>query len=204
MSAPLAKRARPLFWTQTLRGRAFDLLEPRAEDVDFREIADTLAQINRFNGATEKPISVAQHTLIAASAAQTELRPWVLLHDCHEAYMGDITTPVRRVLALYEVGVIRALAALTEQLDAAIHKAAGLPLPTDEQVGWIALADRRALVTERRDFLARPALSWGERIERIAPLTRVQRHRPAPDVAAELHEAFTQSLPALAKAEGRS
>jgi hypothetical protein len=201
---PAPKRRPPLVWTQTRRGHAFDLLEPRAEDVDFDEIAETLAHLPRFAGGSEKPISVAQHTLIAALAAPAWLRPWVLLHDAHEAYIGDITTPVVRALdAIWlegrpaRTGVLpsAAVAALKHRIDQAVHDAAGLRMPGEAERGAIALADRRALVTERRDFCARPPLSWGHEIEATAPLTMVFRYRKPIDVAAELAEAFRASLP---------
>ena len=214
-------RRPPLVWTQTRHGRVFDLMEPRAEDVDFGEIAETLAHLPRFAGNSEKPVSVAQHTLIAALAAPAEIRPYMLLHDAHEAYIGDIVTPVvaaldrdfeaRRRVGLETPGTARGadywgedpcrpsrlLAELKHRLDAAIHAAAGLPVPDASTRRDIALADRRALVTERRDFCARAPLSWGTEIEKTPPLTMAFRYRAPGDVAGELLAAFRASLPRL-------
>jgi hypothetical protein len=218
----MAGRLPPLVWTQTRHGRVFDLMEPRAEDVDFSEIAETLAHLPRFGANSQKPISVAQHTLMAALAAPAEIRPYLLLHDAHEAYIGDIVTPVvraldrdfetRRLAACDDKDEARRavdywrqepcrpsalIAGLKLRLDAAIHAAAGLPVPDAPLRQEIALADRRALVTERRDFCANPPLSWGTEIEATAPLRAVFRFRPPGDVAGELLEAFRASLPAL-------
>lgn len=204
------KRRPPMIWSQSRHGRVIDMVEPRAADVDFHEMALTLAHINRFNACTEKPISVAQHLLIAALAAPVELRPWVLLHDAHEAVIGDIITPVVAALDdLYRRRFLREmksiewtkpsviLGELKIRHDVAIHAAAGLPMPTDEQRLGIHEADRRALVTERRDFLARPPLSWGHAIENTPPLTQRFRLRPPLEVADALMAAWCETLPAL-------
>ena len=202
------KRRPPLIWSQSRHGRVIDMLEPRAADVDFHEMALTLAHIPRFNACTEKPISVAQHLLIAALAAPVELRPWVLLHDAHEAVIGDIITPV--VAALDAIYVTRCgttpsdwhkpsalVADLKHRHDVAIHAAAGLPMPDEDQRAAIHEADLRALVTERRDFLARPPLSWGHTIENTPPLTQRFRLRPPLEVADALMAAWCETLPTL-------
>jgi hypothetical protein len=211
------KRRPPVIWSQSRHGRVIDLVEPRAADVDFHEMALTLAFIPRFNACFEKPISVAQHLLIAALAAPAELRPWVLLHDAHEAVLGDSITPVVTALdALYRrrwtypehiplndeqrvrhFAPSAILAELKHRHDIAIHVAAGLPMPDEAQRAAIHEADRRALVTERRDFLARPPLSWGTAIENTPPLTQRFRLRPPLEVADALMAAWCETLPAL-------
>jgi len=66
----------------------------RPEDICIEDIAHHLALINRFNGATKRPISVAQHSVYVARLCwdlswETQLQ--ALLHDATEAYLGDIT-----------------------------------------------------------------------------------------------------------------
>ena len=65
------------------------------------DIAHALAQINRFNGHAKRPYSVAEHSLVCMEIAQhLELPPVVqlacLMHDAHEAYTGDVATPIKR------------------------------------------------------------------------------------------------------------
>jgi uncharacterized protein len=196
-----------MIWSQTLRGRAFDLLAPRPEMVDFAEIADTLATLHRYAGAAEKPVSVALHTLIACDAAPRESdKAHILVHDAHEAFIGDIITPAAH--AIHEIIRLRAgykdaenfsdaLAALKANIDAAILSAAGLLPPDHLQAAGVKFADLTALVTERRDFLAKPPMPWAPQIEAIKPLPKKYRLRPAPDVAAELLARFKVYLPAL-------
>ena len=197
-------------WSQTLRGRAFDLLDPTPEMVDFCEIAEVLSKLHRYAGNSEKPVSVGLHTLICLDAAAPEDRAHVLLHDAHEAFIGDITTPTARALAAIVGDTLahsnafnpramfaHALASLKGRIDAAIYIAAGIPVPTILQRGRIRRADLIALRTERRDFLALPPRPWAQEIEALPPLPKKYRPRPAPDVADELYAQFQTHLPTL-------
>lgn len=190
---------------QGRRGRAIDLVRPTQAQVDFRDIADGLAQINRYCGVAEKPISVAQHTIIAYEAAPLDARPWVLLHDAHEARISDITTPLKQALAEVADQLIRnggrlirgTLSTIALRHDEAIHAAAGLAMPDEALKRAIKRADIVALQTERRDFLAPSARAWAPDVEAVAPLKKVFRFRPAHDVADDLYALFRRCLPAL-------
>lgn len=89
-------------WLRTASGRAFRLVPPDPAQVSARDIADHLARINRFNGALNGGIghySVAQHSMLVARMLPAELKIYGLLHDAHEAYIGDRITPVKLALA---------------------------------------------------------------------------------------------------------
>lgn len=188
----------------TRDGRPVDLLDPAAASIDFDEIAYTLANINRFAGAFEKPISVAQHTLIAIDAAPFTLKPWVALHDAHEAFIGDITRPTVSAISCIAGSmtagggdVVRcAIDELRRRLDEAIHAAAGLPLPSPQQARMIADYDAIALSTERRDYLARPLFSWG-RIDHVPPAPRRYGFLPPHETGTKLAHVFRTLLPSL-------
>ncbi|MDR6952327.1 hypothetical protein J2X65_001682 [Ancylobacter sp. 3268] len=199
----------PLVWLQSLNGRAIDMVEPRADQVDFAEIADTLSTLNRYSGAAEKPVSVALHTLVAldcaiAFGANPRWRALVLLHDLHEQRLGDETTPCFQAMlaiALQVFGlkaedhVRQVRAELRHRHDIAIHVAAGIAMPTAEERLFIRFCDIAALKTERRDFLATPPMPWGEEIEHAPALPRPIRWRKPPDAAADLKQAFIDYLP---------
>jgi hypothetical protein len=185
-------------WAQSFNGRRIDLVDPSAGEVDFREIAEMLARINRYNGASEFPVSVAYHTIIATHACPQDLVPWVLLHDAHEARVGDITTPAAEALAaVCPDGFRRSLEILRHRHDAAIHTAAGLPMPTPEQRKAIRRADLVALATERRDFLRPCPHKWHPEVEATGPLPRTFRPRSLQACAVELSVLFATYLPAL-------
>lgn len=97
----------------TATGRTIDPANPKPEDICLFDIAHGLAREERFDGNTFVPYSVAQHSchvadLMAARIPQLEDRPkalrWVqagLLHDASEAYLGDLVTPLKRILPDY-------------------------------------------------------------------------------------------------------
>jgi len=194
-------------WMQVLSGRPLALLDPLVCEVDFREIACSLAQINRYTGHAMQPVSVGFHTLIACDLAPEPLKPWVLLHDGHESRVGDTATPMKeateaqaeRLFGEQGVAVIRAVRkALELAHDTAIHTAAGLALPTEAQRAEIKRIDLRALLTERRDYLAPAERPWGVESLGLEPNPRKRRWQPADKVADELFAKFQRYLPALA------
>lgn len=63
-------------------------------------ISHACAQINRFTGHCIRPYSVAEHQLLCADLAERlELPPIAqlacLMHDAHEAFVGDVSAPVK-------------------------------------------------------------------------------------------------------------
>ncbi|MCS0501416.1 hypothetical protein [Ancylobacter mangrovi] len=199
----------PSIWHQSPSGRALDMVEPAAAQVDFAEIAGQLALVNRYAGASRVPVSVANHTLIAdrvavLSGATERLRALVLLHDCHETRIGEVPAPstraklaiARQLYGLPGEDVVReVLAEEKRRHDRAIHEAAGIALPTLEEKAFIHHCDIGALATERKHFLVEPPMPWAREVEQAAFL----RQRPALPVpveaAEELHALFLAFLP---------
>lgn len=86
----------------TASGKLFNVMEPRAEDVDINDIAHALAHQCRFGGHTREFMSVAQHSLLVLSVIGNLLGPddidlqlAALLHDAPEAYLVDVPRPVK-------------------------------------------------------------------------------------------------------------
>jgi hypothetical protein len=171
---------------QTLSGRKFSLTGPDPAAVDFAaDVAPALAKIARFCGHTRGLYSVAQHCVVGADAMYAEhgghahlelttpsrLAALFLLHDAHEAYMGDITTPV--VAALDHIrcpysphGFFKQVVNdLKHRLDAAIHQAAGVDLPTADESRIIRDWDTRMMIAERNALMGKPPEDWGASVE---------------------------------------
>ena len=92
-----------LTYTNTL----FYPLAPREEEVKLEDIAHALSQMCRANGHFKTFYSVAQHCInCAKEAAARELSSKMqlacLLHDASEAYLADVTRPVKYYLADYQ------------------------------------------------------------------------------------------------------
>jgi hypothetical protein len=85
----------------TYSGRRVDLLAPTADDVDFVDIAHALSMVCRFGGHCGRFLSVAEHCLLVSALLPPRLALVGLLHDAHEAYLGDVVTPLKRVLPGY-------------------------------------------------------------------------------------------------------
>jgi uncharacterized protein len=84
-------------------GTFFDLLVPDSDQVDIKDIAHHMAQTCRFNGATSRFYSVAEHSYRVAAVLERSGQPLHvvfagLMHDAHEAYTGDLTTPFKKML----------------------------------------------------------------------------------------------------------
>lgn len=87
----------------TFSGLGLSLLDPQPDQVDIHDIARALSQINRFNGNTRFPYSVGLHSLMAAEAGASightaQFKLAALMHDAAEAYVGDVSTPVKELL----------------------------------------------------------------------------------------------------------
>ncbi|NDV87997.1 hypothetical protein GTW51_14930 [Aurantimonas aggregata] len=198
-------------WCQTVTGRALDFATPVVEPEHlYSEIAHALAQINRYAGQTATPFSVAQHSVLMAEDCEDEtgdptLAAWCLLHDAHEAYLGDTPTPAKAAIEAEFASVaaearvpdmiVEAQIArwrtlrrrIEERLDRAIHRAAGLPPIDDRGRAIVKLFDVRALKTERRDLMLPPPRRWVESVEQAKTLKlRRRRIKPwAPGTSAE-------------------
>src|ERR1051325_8384123 len=76
----------------TFTGRKVNPLDIRPEDVDIRDIAHHLALLNRFVGASKRPISIAQHSIyVYKLLIGTGWEKEGLFHDAPEAYLGDVS-----------------------------------------------------------------------------------------------------------------
>lgn len=146
-------------WMQAASGRAVPILHPGPADIDIYDIATALSRIPRFNGHTTHPYSVAQHSVYVHDMAPTALRPYALLHDAHEAYLGDIIKPLREALA--ELVGTDALGEIKKRFDAAIFAAFDLSWPlAPRRAEILHRLDMQALSCERRDLLTIGGREW--------------------------------------------
>lgn len=79
----------------TFSGYQVDPLNLKDADIRLKDIAHSLALTNRFAGHSRIPISVAQHSIWVSKLCGWPYRKEGLLHDAAEAYLGDMTRPVK-------------------------------------------------------------------------------------------------------------
>jgi len=90
-------------WMITATGRDHFLSGAQSllNELDILDIAWHLAQENRYTGAAKRPYCVAEHSLLCADLARADgksalVQLGCLMHDAHEAYTGDASSPVKR------------------------------------------------------------------------------------------------------------
>jgi hypothetical protein len=134
----------------TFRGEYFDFLNPKNNTFDILDIAHALSNVCRFAGHTREFYSVAQHSVMVAricvrQAAVADIIDHGragLLHDAAEAYLGDITRPLKQLLPDYKV--------IEARTEAALFSAFRIPHPLPKIVKH---ADLVMLATEQRDLM---------------------------------------------------
>jgi len=120
-------------------GRFFDLLAPEEYDYDIDEIATSLSNICRYTGHVTTFYSVAEHSVLVSRLVPTSFALCGLLHDASEAFVGDVSSPLKRLLPEY----IR----IEDNIQSAISKHFDLPYPFPAQVHE---ADKKMYWAERQ------------------------------------------------------
>ena len=90
----------------TFMGEDFMPLAPNVTQIHIEDIAHALSLMCRANGHIVRFFSVAQHSINCANEAKarnfpTKIQLACLLHDASEAYLSDITRPVKAHLPQY-------------------------------------------------------------------------------------------------------
>lgn len=87
----------------TNSGKFVNLADPQPESICIEDIAHHLAHINRFTGATTTAYSVATHSIYVAGLVSDEYKLQALMHDATEAYLGDVSSPLKSILPEYKL-----------------------------------------------------------------------------------------------------
>lgn len=127
---------------ETASGREFDFTDPRPESINIEDIAHALSHLCRYTGHVREFYSVAQHSIFVSHLVPTGLGMYGLLHDASEAYLGDVSSPLKTLLPEYR--------RIEEAVQGAIYRKFDL-----HQAGAydVKQADLMALVTEKRDLM---------------------------------------------------
>jgi hypothetical protein len=132
-------------WLRTYTGRSVHILNPSPEEIHIQDIAHALSHTCRFGGHTPAFHSVAHHSVLVSELLEPTLALWGLLHDASEAYLHDITRPLKSALPNYD--------SLETRMMAAICNRFGLP---PEMPPPVKVADNIVLATEFRDLFDEP------------------------------------------------
>ena len=114
----------------TFTGENFTPLTPDINQIHIEDVAHSLSLLCRANGHFAYFFSIAQHCINCANEAKARkhsarVQLACLLHDASEAYISDITRPVKKHLPQY----IKIEANLQDMI---YTKYLGSPLPEDD------------------------------------------------------------------------
>lgn len=166
-----------------INGQFISLEDPSGLTVE--EVAYTLARICRFGGHLPRLgalsfYSVADHSLLVAKILEhwgstPTVRLVGLLHDAHEALIGDIITPVKQWF-----GVV--CASKDAKIDHKVGITIGRPPVSDEEHAIVKRADQVALVVETKalglntEMICREAVpDWRDALAIAPDLPGLQR-----------------------------
>lgn len=136
-------------WIQTYVGSQFWPIDPRASEIDPKDIAHALSMLCRFGGHCLRFYSVAEHSVLLARAVSKENRLWALLHDATEAYLVDVPRPIKPFLIGYREAEDKIALAICERFSLPIE----MPLE-------VKIADRRILTDEQKQNMAIAPHPW--------------------------------------------
>ena len=164
-------------------GEYFDFVDPEASAFTILDIAHGLSNICRFTGQCRKFYSVAEHSVMASRLIEPEFAFEALMHDAAEAFVGDVSSPLKGLLRDYRV--------IEARVNAAICRRFGLPPILSDAVKRVDLA---MLKTEQAQLMRNrdnwPMLSgfeafaielpcWTPEVAEAMFLQRVEELRPA-------------------------
>lgn len=156
----------------TISGNYFDFLTPEDSKFGIEEIAHGLSNTCRFAGQSIEFYSVAQHSVIVSYIVPRPMAMFGLMHDAAEAFIGDVTSPLKKLIPAYKE--------IEKRVEAAIFARFNLAYPFPPEVKQ---ADLIALATEQRDLMPPHDDDWvmtmgiAPLLTRIVPLTPPQARK---------------------------
>ncbi len=158
-------------------GAWFDFCAPSSSDFTIEDIAHGLGNICRYAGQCRDFYSVAEHSiLVSETAVGHEFE--ALLHDAAEAFLGDITRPLKQMLPDYRK--------IENSVQKAIFDRFGLPRALNP---FIKQADLRVLAAEQRQIMPAGTDAWA-RESKVEPAPVVVLHLSPADAKKAFLERF--------------
>lgn len=132
-------------------GTVMNLCDPDPLEIRIADIALGLSRLCRFAGHTRRFYSVAEHCVRVSHLVPPHAALAALLHDASEAYLGDVTRPLKAVLPAYRQ--------IERRMERAIDQAFGI----DSHIWRVEIksADLRMCIIEAHRLMPRDPAYWG-------------------------------------------
>ena len=138
-------------WIHVFSGGPVDLGAPKEDQIHLPDIAWALAHLCRFVGHTKRFYSVAEHSVHTSKMVPKEEALRGLLHDAAEAYVGDMSAPLKHLPELS--GYRRVEERVQKVIEARFGISTAMTMAVRE-------ADLRILATEMAQLFGEPPRSW--------------------------------------------
>lgn len=129
-------------------GAWFDFLDPESSKFGIEDIAAGLSNTCRYAGQCSAFYSVAEHSLLVSEVAHEHAYA-ALMHDAAEAFIGDITRPLKQLLPDFK--------RIEARVERAIFSRFDVPNPMPKAV---KAADLRVLAAEQEQIMPRETSLW--------------------------------------------
>ena len=135
----------------TYSGEEFIPVKPDINKIHIEDIAHSLSLMCRGNGHIDYFFSVAQHSINCTNEAKARgctarVQLICLLHDASEAYISDITRPVKFYLNEYKE--------IERHLQGVIYTKFLGEVPTEDEINFLDQIDNEMLVVELSVLMA--------------------------------------------------
>ncbi len=127
----------------TYTGLKINPLDPDPNKICVEDICHSLSNLCRFTGHCNEFYSVAQHSVHVSVLASRENALWGLLHDASEAYLSDISRPIKMSEDFYQYRCIE------QNFMRVVAIKFGLDVVMPKEINTL---DTTLLVTEARDL----------------------------------------------------
>jgi len=134
---------------QLVNGAYVDLSDLDVGLISVLDVAHALSHICRFTGHARKFYSVAEHCVVASYQSEPEAAYDALMHDCAEALLGDVSSPLKGLLPDYR--------RLEAEIERRLSEHFRFNYPFSPLVQEV---DLRMLATEREQLLKPTREKW--------------------------------------------
>ncbi len=163
-------------------GAWFDFLDPGDSDFTIEDIAFGLSNICRYSGQCSEFYSVAEHSLLVANVTPDHAYS-ALMHDAAEAFIGDITRPLKQLLPDFK--------RIESSVEQAVFERFHVPNPMPKAV---KAADLRVLAAEQIQIMPPETSRWSLE-EGVDPAPVKVRHLPPKAAREAFLERFRELAP---------